>query len=537
MTVGTVWPAPAFRALSPHNSPTGPSYDSGQQAEGRRRLTAMRARLNLLCCALFGMALALGVLAQDDPVAPDPVSIERKKVQLGNLVRGLRDPDLAKVRTAVAGLIELGLPQVCPALWQLYDLGDGHRRSLALEAIGRLKAPAQQDRMFDASLAEALWSLRRLATESLARLIGRDEATQRYLQALDEPRKLSALGRVRAIQSFAHLGGKGAAERLKALIHDKDADAAMAACDGLAEIGDLAHTPALIEALGKKSLDVEVRPALAEALEALTGKKYGANLVEWEKWQDDWKAGKFAAPPIKVEEPLTIGEPESTYAPPPEPYQRPVKESPVDFVIVFDTTRSMVHIWPEVSTAIDAVLKEITKSTPSARLGGVRYRAANSQATLTYLIQPKPLTRKLQEARDFLLDASFGGGSGGLPLGLQHAISALAWRVSARKIVLVVGDFTPLDEGLAKCLAMIKEGWEHDRIVFHQLYCATSHGDEHKNTYHILAEAGGGRFYEYNKAWSRLLDLSAEKVDPKKAELASETCVKWLTPLVRKAKP
>jgi len=486
------------------------------------------AALAALPCLCFACARAAGEDGEVTigPRAVTPEDQERTREEVMRLAAGLRDPDAGKFRAAAEALGETRSPQALSYLQQAYALSDAARRRAVLVALGRFKARGLEAFFFQASLNEPYLALRRAAAEGLVKSAGRDGAAKAYLEALRDPKKLTPLGRLRATQLLAHAGGQGAAEGLRELLRDADTDVVSAACEGLAVLGDASSVRELVEVLAKR--DVETAPAACEALERLTGQKYRQDLVKWKRWLAEQEAGK-APEPAKAKE---------DYAPDyGDPYQRPVTESPVDFVLVYDTTGSLGKIWPEVSIHLDAVLAEMAKKTPSLRLGAVRYRADNLAKTSRYLIEPKPLTRNVQSVRDNVLDASFGGGSGGLYLGLQHAISAFNWRAYARKAVLVIGDITPEGDGLARAAQTIKEGWEQDRIHFNCLYIRSAHGEEQRPTYTQLAAVGAGRFYEYDKAWRHLVDWSAEKPDPKTGELPMMTLEKWLKPLVRPSKP
>lgn len=493
-------------------------------------MNPMRASLGILA---FPALLLLAAHADAEEPAPQPDPAELR-AQVLRLVGGLKDPDITKVQAAVDGLVAIRSPFAGPYLWQLYEVGEGHRRRLALSAIGILKPEGCEDRIFQASLTDWLVSIRKVAADNLVRVIGSDAAAALYLKALNEPNKLNPIGRLHAVQNLGRVGGKGVREALAKLLQDKDSDVAGAAAESLGILRDLANAHLLIANLNHP--DPEVRPTVSDALETLTGQKNGFDRVKWESWIADYKAGKFND--HKDEGDVVISFTDEAYkaqqAKENNPFVRPLKECGIDVAVVFDTTGSMLHIWPELSNAIDAILREIEKNTPSVRLGAVRYRASDPHGTMTYLIQPKALTRKIQDARDFILDASFGGGSGGLHLGIRHAITSFAWRANARRMVLIVGDTTPSEDGLEKAVAMVKAGWEQDGILFNTLYVSTLHGAEQKPTYGQIAQAGGGRFYQYDKAWKHLVDQSVEKVDPKKTEQPSETWQKWLTPLERK---
>jgi hypothetical protein len=482
--------------------------------------------LFLCLLAAFGAGAEQDVTIAPRPAAADEQERLRSEVlRLGGL---LYSADPAQACGAIQALGATRSPLALPYLWQAYAAGDGARRRTALAALGQLKAPGQDERLFHVSLSEPYLGLRRAAAQALAQCAGRDAAVRKYMSALEDPKALVPLGRLRAVQLLAHLGGPGVAAALRGLLNDADADVVCAACEGLAVLAELDAVPDLLPLLPRK--DVETGPAAVEALERLTGQKNRYDLVKWDKWLADWKAGRLETKPAAV-----AGSTDEGYRPDyGDPYAVPVTESAVDFVVVFDTTGSLAKLWPQVAGPIDAVLDEMARRTPCLRLGAVRYRADKPDRSLRYLIQPKPLTRDLQSVRDFVQDASFGGGSGGLHLGLLHAISAFNWRAYARQAMLVVGDITPSGDGLARCLLVLKDGWEQDRIHFNCLYIRSLHGEEHRPTYRQLAAAGAGRFYEYDRAWSRLVDLSVEKPEPKEPERPMLTLEKWLAPTLRR---
>jgi hypothetical protein len=485
--------------------------------------TAVWTALLCSCAAGFSCAGEDGGMTIG-PQATTADDTERLRDEVHRLAAGLRSPDLDLFRAAAGALAATRSPVALPHLLEAYALGDAARRRVVLHALGSFRAPGLDRQIFQASLTEPYLALRRTAAEALVQTAGRDAAAKAYRDALGNPKTLSPTGRLRATQLLAHVGTPGAADCLRGLLSDTDTDVVCAACEGLTVLGAEA-APELVEVLARKN--TETAPAAAEALERLTGQKFRFDLVKWQQWVNTRK-----------ENPPDSRATRDAYVPEyGDPYQRLVTESPVDFVVVFDTTGSFGKLWPEISLHIDATLVEMSRKTPSLRLGTVRYRADNMDRTSRYLIEPKPLTRDLQAARDNVEDASFGGGSGGLHLGLGYAIGSLNWRASARRAVLVVGDTTPEGDGLSQASKWMKEGWEQDHIQFNCLYIRTAHGEENRPTYLKLAALGAGRFYEYDRAWRHFVDWSAAKPDPKTAELPMATLEKWLTPLPRPTKP
>jgi hypothetical protein len=468
--------------------------------------------------------------------SPSIRELDRQRRLIRRFHAGLRDPDLANVKAAVDGLVKVGSPLGAKYLWQLYSVGFGPRRRLALDGLSKLKAPKEHERVFEASLRESLLALRRLAADILCSKIGRGTVARKYHEVAQDPGKYGTLYRFRAVQLLAHVGGPNTGIRLLKCLDDKCSDVAVAAAEGLATLGGLRHVPAMVRMLETK--DPELAPALADALGQLTGTANRYNLVKWEQWEEDYKAGRIT--PRKKKDPEgSLEEGGDTYNPDyRDPYVDPVTKSALDFVVVHDTTASLRRIWLKVIASVDAVIREMGTKTPSVRLGVVRYRAEDPQLSLEYSIKPLPLTRKLEAAREFLREATFGGESGGWNEGLKYAVSHFTWRANARKILLVVGDTTPQAGKRAAAYQLVKDAWDFDRIQCNALLILTAHHPgNHKGTYGQLARWGSGRFYQYLRNWGHLGDLTSKSIDPGKklvldeAELPRQTLKKWLTPV------
>lgn len=100
--------------------------------------------------------------------------------------------------------------------------------------------------------------------------------------------------------------------------------------------------------------------------------------------------------------------------------------------------------------------------------------------------------------------------------------------------MLVIGDdspSSPVENGLQVSIKLAHEAGAVDQIQINTLYAKTSAGEENRQTYRLIAAAGIGRFYEFNKAEKHLVEMSAEKVDVKRVELPDETARKWLVPV------
>jgi hypothetical protein len=286
-----------------------------------------------------------------------------------------------------------------------------------------------------------------------------------------------------------------------------------------------------------RTRNAELAPALADALEQLTGKNNRYNLVKWEQWEEDFREGRLE-PEAKKTKAASLGL-KGSYDPDyRDPYAQPETRSALDFVIVHDSTGSLRRIWLKALSMVSAVVRQMVRSTPSLRLGVVRYRAISGGVGVSYAIKPLPLTRDVMKARAFLEDAAFGGESGGWNEALRHAISAFTWRANARKVVLVIGDTTPGSAKLKAAYRLVRDAWQFDRIQCDTLLIPSPHHPgNHQRSYGTLARLGSGRFYQYLRNWGHLCDMTPMRPDPRKKPSFEEpeppavTFRKWVTPL------
>ena len=116
---------------------------------------------------------------------------------------------------------------------------------------------------------------------------------------------------------------------------------------------------------------------------------------------------------------------------------------------------------------------------------------------------------------------------------MRYALGGMLWREHSRKVIVIIGDdtpYSPAEDAMKITVQLTHDATLLDGIQVNTLYTKTTAGEENRITYRRIAEAGIGRFYEFNKAERHLVEMSAEKVDVKKSELPSETEKKWLTP-------
>lgn len=498
-----------------------------------------RAHIALALIALSLQTMAWGERARDrgrGKTEPTREELDRQRREIRRYHAALRDTDIVKVKEAVDGIVKVGSPLGAGYLWQLYGVGGGPRRKLALEGLAMLDVPAEHDRIFQKSLRDPLLALRRQAADMLAVKMGRDVVSGKYQDVIKNSVRNAGLYRYRAVQLLAHVGGPASGAGLLSCLEDKDPNVAVAAAEGLATIGDLKNVAGMVKHL--RTENDELAPALADALDQLTGKRNRYNLVKWEQWEEDFKEGRLEEKEKKPAD-ATMEAKEDSYDPDyRDPYAQPETQSALDFVIVHDSTGSLRRIWLRVLATVSAVIRQMDRDTPSLRLGVVRYRANAAGVGVNYAIKPQPLTRDVHMVRKFLVDAAFGGDSGGWNEALRHAISSFTWRANARKVILVIGDTTPRAAKLDAAYRLVSDAWEFDHIQCNTLLIPTAHhpGD-HQRSYGALARLGSGRFYQYLRNWGHLCDMTPKQLQPRAKLILEEpefpvvTLSKWVTPL------
>ncbi len=448
----------------------------------------------------------------------------------------LRDPDISKAIEAAHELGEGGQPAAAALLLTTYSDGDGERRFAVVKALGLLRVVAapkplnpnewtekKRAETFQAvALGDISFSIRRAAAFELARGERLESALKFFTEVAGNAKAFTPLYRNRAVHLAALLGGMRVSGFLREKLAGPESELVIAAAEELGEMPDLVNADALIQALGSKL--PEQRTAARAALERMSGKSFQFDLVKWAEWRASFSGNLakeiFAANSDEAPRPGKLPE---------VPYDM----LPVDIVIAFDTTGSFLHVWAQVDQALDTVLREIAKGDPPARVGLVRYRAIDPRATLRYTLWATPLTYAFDAVQKELSIAQFGGGSGALHEGLRYALGGMAWRERSRKIIIIIGDdspSSPVEDAMKTALQLTHDAAILDGIQVNTLYCKTTAGEENRVTYRRIAEAGIGRFYEFNKAERHLVEMGAANVDVKNTEMPPETAHKWLTP-------
>lgn len=451
--------------------------------------------------------------------AENPLAIGSRRLsasEIASLALRLNDPDDDKSFAAAKVLGDSRNASVAKILLDYYTNSGSARRLAAVAALGALDISDRKiksEALMRIALGDGSQAVRALAVREVVQVEGPDDSLKKISTFVNDVKNTPLL-RSRAVHSAALAGNKLVETLMRNQLDSPDADVAIAAIEELGEMRDIANASALLKsAISGRD---EVKDAAVYALERLSGQHFGYDQVKWSEWlkqaNEDSPGGVLPSPK------------EITYE---------QGKLPVDFVIAFDTTGSFLHVWAEVSRALESVLRELVRNEPSVRIGLVRYRSVDPRATLKYTLKITPLSYNTDALRKELAAASFGGGSGAQHEGIRAALYGTAWRARARKIILVIGDdspSSPIENALQTSCALARDAGLVDGILVNTLFAKTTAGEENRSTYRMIALAGIGRFYEFNKAERRLVEMGAEKVDVKQVELPAETARKWLEP-------
>ena len=242
-------------------------------------------------------------------VVVDILSKSKRQQALPSLVQVLRQDKDASVRSKVAeDLGRIGDKRsVDPLIASLDDDDDNVRREVAL-ALGRIGDKRSVDPLI-ASLDDADDNVRREVALALGR-IGDKRAVDPLIKLLGDTDNGV---REKAAESLGNIGDKQAVAPLIELLGDADSDVREEAADSLAKIGDKRAVGPLIKLLGDAEYRVRekaveslgkigdkravaplialigdahlfVRAEAARVLKQLTGKDFGDDIEDHEKW-------------------------------------------------------------------------------------------------------------------------------------------------------------------------------------------------------------------------------------------------------------
>ncbi len=128
----------------------------------------------------------------------------------------------------------------------------------------------------------------------------------------------------------------------------------------------------------------------------------------------------------------------------------------LDLALVIDTTESMQFVIDEVKAHATALVANLQRMVPTARIGVVVYRDQGDE----YVTKWSDLSFKTDKLRSFISNISAAGGGDweeAVLEGVDAAIHELSWRKKSKKIIILIGGSPPHPEDVEPLEALIKK--------------------------------------------------------------------------------
>ena len=133
-----------------------------------------------------------------------------------------------------------------------------------------------------------------------------------------------------------------------------------------------------------------------------------------------------------------------------------MRESGLDVVFVVDATGTMGWVIDEVKDRLRDIVSVIRSLVPIARFGIVAYRDKQGSDFVT---KDQPLTFSTLKIQGFINGLSAEGGGDiyeAVQEGLETAIEGSDWRIGARRIIILIGDYPPADNTLTAIVKQVR---------------------------------------------------------------------------------
>jgi hypothetical protein len=128
----------------------------------------------------------------------------------------------------------------------------------------------------------------------------------------------------------------------------------------------------------------------------------------------------------------------------------------LDLALVIDTTESMQFVIDEVKRHATALVENLQRMVPTARIGVVAYRDKGDE----YVTKWSDLSFKTDKLRSFIGNISAAGGGDweeAVLDGVDAAVHELSWRKKSKKIIILIGGSPPHPEDVADLERLIKK--------------------------------------------------------------------------------
>lgn len=396
-------------------------------------------------------------------------------------IRDLASPEEGKRLAATRALASDASPQALRAILEAAKREPSFRVLEALvAALGGRKEPAARRALLATALQGRTLRIRRAALELLPR--GDAEVLAAAEQAARNPTAPAHI-RFRAVEALGLLLPEERLQSLERILAGRDPLAARAAVRAAVLSGRRDGIPRLLPLLDSKDKDLSA--SARDAIRGISGRgdlRTPDAIRAW--WREEGAAARPGGGPVErpASYPLVAGAARN----PPDR----------DLLLAFDTTGSFMDAWPEMRRVLPALARGFEPEGRSLRLGLVRYKSENESAPA----EVAPLTYDIEAALRDAQNAPLGGFSGALRRALEAAAVEVEWADERERVVLFVGDTSPVDSEIAPLLKLCADLREADGIRISTVAVFTQ-GDGHRDLYRRMAEAGGGRSICYRSGF------------------------------------
>jgi hypothetical protein len=128
----------------------------------------------------------------------------------------------------------------------------------------------------------------------------------------------------------------------------------------------------------------------------------------------------------------------------------------LDLALVIDTTESMQFVIDEVKAHATALVENLQRMVPTARIGVVVYRDQGDE----YVTKWSDLSFKTEKLRAFISNIRAAGGGDweeAVLDGVDAAVHELSWRKKSKKIIVLIGGSPPHPEDVAPLGRLVKK--------------------------------------------------------------------------------
>ncbi|MFQ5530570.1 MAG: vWA domain-containing protein, partial [Gemmatimonadota bacterium] len=133
-----------------------------------------------------------------------------------------------------------------------------------------------------------------------------------------------------------------------------------------------------------------------------------------------------------------------------------LRKSGLDVAIVIDATASMQHVIDDIKTRTSALVTDIRKLVPIARVGVVAFRDKGE----AFSVKWSDLSFHASKTQSFIQNLEADGGGDyeeGVRQGLEATIDDLSWRKRSKRVIILVGSSPPHKEDMPAIRALARE--------------------------------------------------------------------------------